>query len=1430
MNRSYRLLWSAVRDAWIPAAENARGQGKRASRPRAAFTRVTAALAAATLALGIACAQAGASPASSSTGPSGGAITAGSGSISQSGTLTTITQASPHLSLTWASFNIPAQDIVDFVQPSASAIAVNRILDVNGTQILGHLNANGQVYLINPNGIVFGPGAEVNVGGLVASTLALDDASLPADAQSFGSDGTAGSPAGAGSIINQGTIHAAPAGYVVLLGTNARNSGVISAQLGTVALGAGSAATLRFLGTHLVSMQIDQGVLASVVDNGGLIRADGGQVLMTAGAQKALMSSVVNNTGVIEARTLDHQQGSIILRGGMVDGTVDVAGTLDASAPDGGNGGAIETSAAQVEIANDAMVTTAAAHGLTGSWLIDPTDFTIAASGGDETGAALSTALLSNNVQIQSSGGATGTSGNVNVDDVVTWNANTLTLTAQNNININSAMNGSGTASLALQYGQGALNAGNPSTYTVNAPVNLPAGPNFSTQLGSDGAVVQFTVITALGAAADATTAPGVATLQGIAATANLAGNFALGANIDASATAGWNNCASCNAGGAGHYGFTPIGTAGNTFIGNFDGLGHTISGLTINQPTTPDVGLFGYASSGVLQNVGLIGGSVTGGQYVGSLAAISHDSITNSYVTGSTTANVATNVSNAVGGLVAFNYGTIERSYTTGAVTGAALVGGLVGENLGGINDSYATGVVYAAAIGSIPVAYAGGLVGDNIGTISNSHASGASVTGGSYVGGLAGESQGAVSSSYATDPVTGTQYVGGLLGVLQSHAEISNCYATGAVTGISDIGGLVGYDNQGLLSNAFFNVDQVSVNGSHQLTQGGLYNAQYLDWFTHGETLDIANYSSSLPPGSGGYYNVSSVQGLQDLLGFSESNTADNFRLTADIALPPGFSIPYFAGSFDGNGKTLSNLSLNIPNSNLGLFGYLPSTGTAITDVAVSNASVIGESRLGGLVGSDVGATITDSYVSGNVAGNGSIGAANNVGGLVGAMGGGSISNSYSAGTVSSTGSGYWVGGLVGVVYAGTVSNSYSTANVTGTQLVGGLVGTNYGTISKSYAAGQVSGTIIIGGGFAGNNDGTITNSFYNSSVNPGMTGLSSFSGPRPDSAGVAWGLNGAQIQAQANFNSATADNGGINPGWDLANTWIIYEGHTAPLLRSFMTPLTVTAKNATQVYDGVAYSGGNGLTYSATDVGDGNVFYPADMYSGTSQGAVHVGTYAIELRGAWSDQQGYILTLVNGSLSITPAPLTVSGTIVGTRAYNGMLNAPLSGGSLVGVVPGDSVTLVQAGNFASAGVGSGIPVTAMDSLTGPSALDYSLIQPLGLRGTISPATTGTTPGAGSDSALLAADYASGQLDANFIAPQWGAVPQFIDASPSIDVLETAMEPATTDPGVDENSSSSASQGVVINVAMQIGATGTLKIVNGGLRLPITHLEGNP
>jgi len=157
-----------------------------------------------------------------------------------------------------------------------------------------------------------------------------------------------------------------------------------------VVLGAVSNATLTFSGDSLVHIQVTQSVLNSLAENGGLIRADGGMVVMTAGAKDALLASAVNNTGVIEARTMENHEGTIILLGGMTAGIVNVGGTLDASAPNGGNGGFIETSAANVSVGNGAKVTTAAPAGLYGTWLIDPQDFTVAAAGGDMTGAALS--------------------------------------------------------------------------------------------------------------------------------------------------------------------------------------------------------------------------------------------------------------------------------------------------------------------------------------------------------------------------------------------------------------------------------------------------------------------------------------------------------------------------------------------------------------------------------------------------------------------------------------------------------------------------------------------------------------------------------------------------------------------------------------------------------------------------------------------------------------------------------------------------------------------------------------------------------------------------------------------------------------------------------------------------------------------------------
>ncbi len=140
--------------------------------------------------------------------------------------------------------------------------------------------------------------------------------------------------------------------------------------------------------------------------------------------------------------------------GGSVEvwgGNNSVAGFLSARGGAlGGDGGFIETSGEHVNIADSARVNTLAQYGRSGTWLIDPTDFTIAATGGDITGATLSNNLLSGNVLIESSQGASGTSGNINVDDTVSWAANKLTLTAANNININALMTASGSAGLVL--------------------------------------------------------------------------------------------------------------------------------------------------------------------------------------------------------------------------------------------------------------------------------------------------------------------------------------------------------------------------------------------------------------------------------------------------------------------------------------------------------------------------------------------------------------------------------------------------------------------------------------------------------------------------------------------------------------------------------------------------------------------------------------------------------------------------------------------------------------------------------------------------------------------------------------------------------------------------------------------------------------------
>ena len=401
--------------------------------------------------------------------PTDGTVSAGAASISSTNTSLTVNQSSQNAAINWQSFGIGQGESVTFLQPNANSVTLNRVLGADPSAILGSLSANGKIFLVNPNGILFAQGAQVNVGGLVASTLGITDDNFMAANYKFA--GSSNSP-----ILNQGAIHA-DGGYVALLGANVDNEGVITAKLGFVTLAAGSAMTLDVAGNGLLSVTVDQGALNALAKNGGLIQANGGQVLITAKAAGDLLKSAVNNTGVIDAQTIETHNGTIKLLADSQTGVVNVAGTLDASAPNGGDGGSVETSAAHVKVADNAIVTTQSAQGRSGTWLIDPNDFTVAA-GADIAGVTLSDNLVRTNVTILSSNGATGTNGDVNVDEEVIWTAaHTLTLSAVRNVNLNADITATG--------GNLVANAGtdidvNAAVTTTDGGVTFNAGNNIN--------------------------------------------------------------------------------------------------------------------------------------------------------------------------------------------------------------------------------------------------------------------------------------------------------------------------------------------------------------------------------------------------------------------------------------------------------------------------------------------------------------------------------------------------------------------------------------------------------------------------------------------------------------------------------------------------------------------------------------------------------------------------------------------------------------------------------------------------------------------------------------------------------------------------------------------------------------------------------------
>ena len=267
--------------------------------------------------------------------PTGGQVVAGQASITTpSANGMVVHQGSQSAIINWQQFNIGSGEYVTFQQPSSSSVVLNRVVGGSPTSILGNLNANGQVFLVNTNGVYFGHGASVDAQGFLASSLDINNNDFLAKNYLFNKSGN-----GSATVVNQGNITTHRGGYVVLAGDYASNEGIISAQSGHVVLAAGAKSTLTLQGNGLVSYVVNGATLSSLAGaaNAGQLLADGGTVIMTADVANALKATVVNNTGLIEARSISKNNGDISLI--ATGGNLVNAGTLNASAMLAGQAG-----------------------------------------------------------------------------------------------------------------------------------------------------------------------------------------------------------------------------------------------------------------------------------------------------------------------------------------------------------------------------------------------------------------------------------------------------------------------------------------------------------------------------------------------------------------------------------------------------------------------------------------------------------------------------------------------------------------------------------------------------------------------------------------------------------------------------------------------------------------------------------------------------------------------------------------------------------------------------------------------------------------------------------------------------------------------------------------------------------------------------------
>ena len=329
--------------------------------------------------------------------PNGGQVSAGQASIRTNGTNLVIQQSTDRASINWQTFNVGNSAHVQFQQPSASSITLNRVMSSDPSQVFGRITANGQVILTNPAGVYFGKDARVDVGGLVATTHNINDADFMAGKTRFERNGSSG------SVINEGEIKSTLRGYIALLASEVRNQGVVIARMGTVAMAAGEAVDLNFdSGNRLTSIRVEPSQIAALVDNRYAVQAPGGLIIISAQSLDRLVGGVVKNSGRLEANGLQQQGGRLVLSASHRlenTGTLAANASVGATAADNGPAGSIELSAPLV-INSGTISATGIEQISAGSLVVQATNFQQTTPGSID----LSAPLQGGSLQIQTIG------------------------------------------------------------------------------------------------------------------------------------------------------------------------------------------------------------------------------------------------------------------------------------------------------------------------------------------------------------------------------------------------------------------------------------------------------------------------------------------------------------------------------------------------------------------------------------------------------------------------------------------------------------------------------------------------------------------------------------------------------------------------------------------------------------------------------------------------------------------------------------------------------------------------------------------------------------------------------------------------------------------------------------------------------------------